>query len=81
MGGAGLVGAAGAEVPGQALPSVPTWLPGQDVHHAERGAGWVQGAGLGRVTIRFEGPHTSPGPIATYWSTDPALTAADPPVW
>jgi DNA polymerase-4 len=59
----------------------PVWTPGQDVRHAERGAGWVQGAGLGRVTVRFEGPHTGPGPIATYWITDPALTPADPPTW
>jgi len=59
----------------------PVWTPGQDVHHAERGAGWVQGAGLGRVTVRFEGPHTGPGPIATYAITDPALSPAEPPVW
>jgi DNA polymerase-4 len=59
----------------------PVWTPGQDVRHAERGAGWVQGAGLGRVTVRFEGPHTGPGPIATYWITDPALSPADPPTW
>jgi DNA polymerase-4 len=59
----------------------PIWTPGQDVHHAERGAGWVQGAGSGRVTVRFEGPHTGPGPIATYAITDPALTPAEPPVW
>jgi DNA polymerase IV len=59
----------------------PHWTPGQDVRHAERGAGWVQGSGLGRVTVRFEGPHTGPGPIATFAITDPALSSADPPVW
>jgi DNA polymerase-4 len=59
----------------------PIWTPGQDVRHAERGAGWVQGAGLGRVTVRFEGPHTAPGPIATFAVTDPALSPAEPPVW
>jgi DNA polymerase IV len=64
-----------------AQPGAPVWTPGQDVRHAERGAGWVQGAGLGRVTVRFEGPHTGPGPIATYAITDPALTPAEPPVW
>jgi DNA polymerase-4 len=57
------------------------WTPGQDVEHAERGPGWVQGAGLGRVTVRFEGPHTGPGPIATYSIDDPALSPAEPPVW
>ena len=49
------------------------WLAGQDVRHAERGAGWVQGAGLGRVTIRFEGPDTPPGRIGTFAVEDPAL--------
>jgi DNA polymerase-4 len=60
---------------------VRTWRPGQDVVHIERGAGWVQGAGLGRVTVRFEGPHTPPGPIKTFPIEDPALTPSDPPVW
>jgi DNA polymerase-4 len=59
----------------------PIWIPGQDVLHAERGPGWVQGAGLGRVTVRFEGPHTPVGPIATFSTADPALSPADPPVW
>ncbi|WP_285601609.1 DNA polymerase IV [Kineosporia sp. NBRC 101731] len=60
---------------------VPDWRPGQDIVHAERGPGWVQGAGLGRVTIRFEGPHTPPGPIKTYRVNDPALSPGEPPVW
>jgi DNA polymerase-4 len=59
----------------------PVWVPGQDVRHAERGPGWVQGSGLGRVTVRFEGPHTPPGPIVTYPVSDPALTSALPPIW
>ncbi|GAB3267382.1 DNA polymerase IV [Kineosporia babensis] len=59
----------------------PDWRPGQDVVHAERGAGWVQGAGLGRVTVRFEGPHTGPGPIRTFRSDDPELEVGEPPVW
>jgi DNA polymerase-4 len=33
------------------------------------------------VTVRFEGPHTPVGPIATYAIADPALSAAEPPVW
>lgn len=49
------------------------WLAGQDVRHADRGPGWVQGAGLGRVTIRFEGPDTEPGRIGTFGVDDPAL--------
>jgi DNA polymerase-4 len=51
------------------------WYPGQDVHHAEHGDGWVWGAGLGRVTVRFETRHTPPGPIRTFAEGDTALTA------
>ncbi len=83
---AGPAGPAGdLTAPGEEIPVVVAgrrvWTPGQDVEHAERGPGWVQGAGLGRVTVRFEGPHTAPGPIATYSIDDPALTPAEPPVW
>jgi DNA polymerase-4 len=58
-------------------PEARRWLAGQDVRHAERGPGWVQGAGLGRVTIRFEGPDTPPGRIGTFSVDDPALEAVD----
>jgi DNA polymerase IV len=68
-----------AEVPD--VVGAASWVPGQDVHHGERGAGWVQGSGLGRVTVRFEGPHTPPGPIATFAITDPLLSPAPPPTW
>jgi DNA polymerase IV len=57
------------------------WWPGQDVRHDEWGAGWVWGRGLGRVTVRFEGPLTPPGPVRTLQADDPALHAADPPDW
>jgi DNA polymerase-4 len=57
------------------------WRPGQDVWHEERGAGWVWGSGLGRVTVRFEGPHTPPGPVRTFAADDPCLRPADPPDW
>jgi DNA polymerase-4 len=67
--------------PGEPVAHAPVWVPGQDVHHDERGAGWVQGAGLGRVTVRFEGPHTKAGPIATFAITDPLLRPAPPPTW
>ena len=59
----------------------PAWRPGQDVEHAEHGRGWVQGSGVGRVTVRFEGPHTEVGRIRTFADDDPELTATDPPVW
>ena len=58
-------------------PEARRWLAGQDVRHAERGPGWVQGAGLGRVTIRFEGPDTPAGRIGTFSVDDPALEAVD----
>jgi len=57
------------------------WWPGQDVRHEELGAGWVWGRGLGRVTVRFEGPLTGPGPVRTLAADDPLLTPADPPDW
>jgi DNA polymerase-4 len=57
------------------------WWPGQDVRHEELGAGWVWGRGLGRVTVRFEGPRTPPGPVRTLAADDPALSPADPPDW
>jgi DNA polymerase-4 len=57
------------------------WWPGQDVRHDELGPGWVWGRGLGRVTVRFEGPLTPPGPVRTLAADDPALHPADPPDW
>jgi DNA polymerase-4 len=57
------------------------WWPGQDVRHDELGAGWVWGRGMGRVTVRFEGPLTPPGPVRTLSADDPALQPADPPDW
>ncbi len=50
------------------------WYPGQDVHHAEHGDGWVWGAGLGRVTVRFETRLTPPGPVHTFAEDDPAMS-------
>ncbi len=63
------------------LPADKRWWPGQDVRHEELGAGWVWGRGLGRVTVRFEGPSTAPGPVRTLAADDPLLQAADPPDW
>jgi DNA polymerase-4 len=62
-------------------PTESRWWPGQDVTHDELGAGWVWGRGLGRVTVRFEGPTTVPGPVRTLAADDPALHPADPPDW
>jgi len=65
----------GAPLPARAF------VPGADVHHPVHGAGWVQGSGLGRVTVRFEGPYTGPGRIVTLDLADPDLTPAPPPTW
>jgi DNA polymerase-4 len=70
------------------LPSAPPpvteragrrWLPGQDVEHAEYGAGWVQGSGVGRVTVRFEVPSDLlPGRVRTFPVDDPGLSHSEP---
>ncbi|MCZ2823029.1 MULTISPECIES: DNA polymerase IV [unclassified Modestobacter] len=62
-------------------PAVVLWYPGQDVVHPELGSGWVWGSGLNRVTVRFEGPRTTPGPVRTLAADDPDLQPADPPDW
>jgi DNA polymerase-4 len=67
--------------PAPAPPAETRWWPGQDVRHEEHGAGWVWGRGLGRVTVRFEGPLTAPGPVRTLAADDPMLVPADPPDW
>jgi DNA polymerase IV len=67
--------------PAAELSAERRWWPGQDVRHDELGAGWVWGRGLGRVTVRFEGPRTGPGPVRTLAADDPALQPADPPDW
>lgn len=54
-----------------------SWRPGDDVSHLEHGHGWVQGAGHGRVTVRFETRRTGPGRAVTFAANDPALTHAN----
>jgi DNA polymerase-4 len=63
------------------LDAKARWWPGQDVVHADLGPGWVWGRGLGRVTVRFEGPLTAPGPVRTLAADDPLLQPAEPPDW
>ncbi|MFE5797522.1 DNA polymerase IV [Streptomyces sp. NPDC056503] len=86
--GAGVaVGVPGNVVPAPAADGPPAatetairgWAPGHDVRHAVLGAGWVQGSGLGRVTVRFEEPGARvPGRVRTFPVDDPALEPADP---
>lgn len=59
-------------------PAERRWHAGHDVRHAEYGHGWVQGSGLGRVTVRFETPDSLPGRVRTFRSDDPLLEVAEP---
>lgn len=75
--------AAEEEVDDVAVPEVTAvaerrWVAGHDVRHAEYGHGWVQGSGLGRVTVRFETPDSEPGRVRTFPVEDPALEPAEP---
>ncbi|MCQ1581286.1 DNA polymerase IV [Streptomyces parvus] len=54
------------------------WPAGHDVHHEEHGHGWVQGSGIGRVTVRFEEPWSAPGRVLTFRIDDPRLRPAAP---
>ncbi|MCX5389407.1 DNA polymerase IV [Streptomyces sp. NPDC006482] len=54
------------------------WAPGHDVRHAVHGPGWVQGSGVGRVTVRFEEPWSEPGRVRTFSVDDPELEPAEP---
>ncbi|MET7385724.1 DNA polymerase IV [Streptomyces sp. NPDC005529] len=63
---------------GKEPPAERRWSAGHDVRHAEFGYGWVQGSGLGRVTVRFETPYSEPGRVRTFRTDDPRLEPADP---
>lgn len=70
----------GADTPAE--PDTVSWRIGDDVAHREFGHGWVQGAGHGVVTVRFETRSTGPGPARTFASESPSesgdITPADP---
>ncbi len=57
---------------------VRKWTAGHDVRHAVFGHGWVQGSGVGRVTVRFETPDSAPGRVRTFAVEDPELEPAEP---
>lgn len=62
----------------QAPAAVPRWFPGVDVEHVQLGRGWVWGAGLGRVTVRFETCDSPAGPVRTFAADDPELSRCPP---
>ncbi|MFD7501059.1 DNA polymerase IV [Streptomyces sp. NPDC059850] len=68
----------GVSEPAEAAERPRAWLPGADVRHTEFGAGWVQGSGVGRVTIRFELPWSGPGRVRTFAVDDPELEPGEP---
>ena len=49
-------------------PEPSPWRVGDDVTHRDLGHGWVQGAGHGVVTVRFETRSSGPGPARTFSS-------------
>jgi DNA polymerase IV len=55
-----------------------SWVAGRDVVHDSFGRGWVQGAGAGWVTVRFETRETPPGRVRSFRIGDPALQPAPP---
>lgn len=54
------------------------WRVGDDVRHPEFGHGWVQGAGHGVVSVRFETRSSGPGLMRTFAIDTPDVTASDP---
>lgn len=54
------------------------WRIGDDVAHPEHGHGWVQGAGHGVMTIRFETRASGPGIARTFRADLPEITRANP---
>ncbi|AYV26607.1 DNA polymerase IV [Streptomyces sp. ADI95-16] len=80
-GGTGVSGgavAAGAAGGAEGVGVGRRWGAGSDVWHAVYGAGWVQGSGVGRVTVRFERPGSGPGRVRTFRVDDPELAPSDP---
>lgn len=62
-------------------PQAPTstpWRIGDDVVHTTFGHGWVQGAGHGVMTVRFETRGTGPGPAYTLAHDSPEVSRANP---
>ena len=55
-----------------------TWRIGDDVAHTDYGHGWVQGAGHGVMTVRFETRGTGPGPVRTFPDDTPQIDRANP---
>ncbi len=68
----------GAPASTSVTPAAARWIAGMDVRHDDHGHGWVQGAGAGRVTVRFETRSTGPGRAESFAGADSRLHPADP---
>ncbi|WP_156687040.1 DNA polymerase IV [Mycobacterium sp. Marseille-P9652] len=65
----------------EALPAADSdagWQVGDDVAHRDLGHGWVQGAGHGVVTVRFETRGTGAGQARTFPAGTAELVRANP---
>ncbi|MEU1867662.1 DNA polymerase IV [Streptomyces gardneri] len=76
--GGGVAGVSGEPESAGVVAVERRWAPGHDVRHAVHGAGWVQGSGVGRVTVRFEDPWSAPGRVRTFSVDDPELEPSEP---
>ena len=64
--------------PGPATAEAAGWRVGDDVGHRDLGHGWVQGAGHGVVTARFETRASGPGSAKTFPADSDELVRANP---
>lgn len=58
--------------------TAPAWHIGDDVTHLDFGHGWIQGAGHGVMTVRFETRSTGPGQARTFPADTPGIDRANP---
>ena len=59
-------------------PQSGGWRIGDDVSHPDFGHGWVQGAGHGVMTVRFETRASGPGTARTFGVDDGDIVKANP---
>ncbi len=59
-------------------PGAAGWRVGDDLTHPDLGHGWVQGAGHGVVTVRFETRSSGPGQARTFPADTGELVSANP---
>ena len=61
-----------------ATATAPAWRIGDDVAHTTYGHGWIQGAGHGVMTVRFETRSTGAGPVHTLPDDTADIARANP---